>query len=386
MVQKDNSEITILSLPCEIISLILQFFSPDETRGFMQSINLLRKQLIPILPTSQNLECLIELALLRLYGGRIILTSEFKKEEDRYNSTQITVQEFVHKFEKDDSNAHEYNFFTRFSPQTISIEFIREVRDYKQFLDDIGLLNQVFESLKHSHVVSNCFELAGALELYINGNDISVESPSAIWIAIMRTLINLTTSRFVSGNFFSGKFTKVSIVSTELGNYYVSRWSKLLSNFSNLTYLNLSDNMLKLDIDGENFGDSSMKVDIFAEDFIWPSKLKTLILDHNLISYISKNFIEKLPSNSLEEILIASNRLVTIGENTFEEFSLTEDFPKLKKLNLRGNNSLISIGAKVFEKDIHTLEYLDVSKCNLDAFALRFLKLMSSCQDFKLLY
>lgn len=386
MAQKDESQANILSLPAEIISLILQFFSPDETRIFIRSINILRKELSPILRTSLNLGCLLELALLRLYGGRIRLTSQVKKDEDDYNSTQITVQEFIDKFKKGDSDAQEYEYFARFSPHTISIEFVREVRDYKQFLDDIGLLNQVFESLRRSDVVSNCFESAGEVELYINGNAVSIESPSAIWIAIMRTLINLTTSKFISGNFFSGKFTKVSIVSTDLGNYYVSRWSKLLSFFSNLTYLNLSDNMLKLDIDGENFGDSFMKVDIFADDFIWPSKLKTLILDHNLISYISKNFVEKLPSNSLEELLIGSNRLITVGVSTFEEFSLAENLPKLKKLNLRGNNGLISIGTKLFEKDTHIFEYLDVSKCNLDRFTLSFLKMTSSSQDFKLLY
>lgn len=382
--------LNIPELPHEIIVEIFFMLTPLETQSLISKLHQILDNLPPNLDTAaNNVKLLIRFAFQRLYSGKLLVTSDYccKKGLEAESDVVLSLRNFEDKFLESKENEIENTLFKKTRPQILKFRFIRDVNDYSNFVDDLYSLNAIFDNLNDRNEITKYFGIACQLELYIDGYTIGVESPTAILIAVLKTLINLANPDTALKNSLSSKFKSITIKSTDIGDYYVSRWSQLLGCFTNVTYLNLSDNIIKLDCNPRNEGELDIKIDLLANDFVWPPALKELNLDNNLLTYISKRFVLKLPSNTLEKLLICSNKLTTLGQTDFESFNFTEVLPQLTSLKLNFNNTLMLVNERMFDKISLTGKFrsLELGGCNIDEHNMLLLKAVSKRENFSLL-
>lgn len=382
--------LNISELPHEIIVEIFFMLTPLETQSLISKLHQILDNLPPNLDTAaNNVKLLIRFAFQRLYSGKLLVTSDYccKKGLETVPDAVLSLRNFEEKFLESKENEIENTLFKETRPQILKFRFIRDVNDYSNFVDDLYSLNSIFDNLNDRNEITKYIGVACQLELYIDGYTIGVESPTAILIAVLKTLISLANPDTALKNSLSSKFKSITIKSTDIGDYYVSRWSQLLGCFTNVTYLNLSDNIIKLDSNPRNEGELDIKVDLLANDFVWPPALKELNLDNNLLTYISKKFMLKLPSNTLEKLLICSNKFTTLGQTDFESFNFTEVLPQLTSLKLNYNNTLMLVNERMFDKISLTGKFrsLELRGCNIDEHNMLLLKAVSIRENFSLL-
>lgn len=382
--------LNISELPHEIIVEIFCMLTPLETQSLLNKLHQILDNLPPNLDTAaNNVKLLIRFAFQRLYSGKLLVTSDYscKKGLETESDAVLSLRNFEDKFLESKGNEIENTLFKETRPQILKFRFTRDVNDYSNFVDDLYSLNAIFDNLNDRNEITKYFGVACQLELYIDGYTIGVESPTAILVAVLKTLISLANPDTVLKNSLSSKFKSITIKSTDIGDYYVSRWSQLLGCFTNVTYLNLSDNIIKLDSNPRNEGELDIKIDLLANDFVWPPALKELNLDNNLLTYISKKFVLKLPSNTLEKLLVCSNKLTTLGQTDFEFFNLTEVLPQLTTLQLNCNNTLMLVNERMFDKISLNGKFrsLELRECNIDEHNMLLLKAVSIRENFSLL-
>lgn len=234
----------------------------------------------------------------------------------------------------------------------IEFVFIRQPNDYTQFVSDLNDFSRMIE-----HKETNLFTYLDAVlqyGLYINGNCIAIEPTTSFLVSILKVLISISSESQCLGQ----KFTRVTIKSTDIGQYYITQWCKLFSRFTNTQYLDLSDNLIKLD---DNVYESSPSVDrdLLGSHFEWPPNLTYLNLNKNFITDISSKFIKNLP-DTLKILILSNNWLTTIGQDHSESgpdsnsFNLFTNLPNLNILSLSYNNRLVHINPAIF---------LTINKC-----------------------
>lgn len=377
--------LTICDLPDEIILEIFGQLSPAETQTLIYHLtNLLDQTSITSIRLIDNVKFLIKLSYIRLYKGKSLILSN-EPNDDTYSEydTVLTFDKFKNKLYSD--NGIDQEVFKETRPKLLDFKLIRNANDYINFVGDLSKLNQIIDELLDGGEISNYFELVCQLGFYLDGNTISIESPTSLLTAILKTFINLVSKNIDTnskGNekahFLSEKFQSFTIKSTDIGNYYTSQWGQLLGRFTNLTTLNLSDNIIKSDKNQrfQGAGDQSTQVDIIGNYFTWPPRLKSLSLDKNLISYITKKLIKNLPQ-TLEILLIENNRLCSLGCSELEYFNIAQDLPNLTTLNLTNNYLLIFINCAIFDNVAicgGKFKTLFINGCNVDENNLQQLK------------
>lgn len=377
------------NLPHEIILEVFFVLSPQETRILINKLKQILGHLPPTLDTAiNNVKLLINFAFQRLYSGKLLVTSESHDKKDTGNAdTVLSIGKFESKFIDTKENLVENTHFRKTRPRTLQFRFVRDANDYSRFVDELYLLSRVFEELDTRNEISEYIGIACQLELYLDGYTIAVESPTTILVAVLRTLASFANPNTMLQKTLSCKFKRITLKSTDIGRYYVSQWGQLLGRFSNATYLNLSDNIISLDSSSRNEGELEIKVDLLAKSFVWPSALKELNLDNNLLTYISRNFMKNLPKRTLEKLLICSNKLVSLGQHDLEVFAFKDALPQLSELKLNYNNNLMFINEHMFENIKLTGHFsrLEIKGCNIDEHNLQLLKNAAVREDFDLI-
>lgn len=379
--------LNISELPHEIIVEIFFILSPSETQSLISKLYQILDSLPPNLDSAaNNVRLLISFAFQRLYSGKLLVTSDSccKRGEETGSDAVLSLRNFEEKFLESDENEIENTLFKKTRPQILTFRFIRDVNDYSNFVEDLYSLNAIFDNLSDKNEITRYIGIACQLELYIDGYTIGVESPTTILVAVLKTLISLANPDTALKNSLSSKFKSITIKSTDIGNYYVSRWGQLLGCFTNIVYLNLSDNIIKLDSNPRNEGELGIKIDLLANDFVWPPSLKELNLDSNMLTYISKKFVLRLPSNTLEKLLICSNKLTTLGQHDLEFFKFIEVLPQLTSLKLNYNNTLMLVNEHMFDKISLKGKFriLELRGCNIDEHNMLLLKGVSVREKF----
>lgn len=390
VLNKSRGRLRFSKLPHEIIVEIFYNLTPVETRSLISKLN----RILELLPTEFKTETddillLRQFAFQRLYSGKLLITSDSYVREglDQEKDTVLSLSSFEDKFQSQGNDSIENALFKKTRPQVLKFRFVREANDYSNFVTDLYALSGIFNNLKDHNEVTNYIGVACQLELHIDGYTIGIESPTAILVAVLKTLISLANPHTVLKNSLSSKFKSITIKSTDIGNYYVSRWSRLLGNFTNVTHLNLADNIIRLDSNSRNEGELDIKIDFLANDFVWPPALRELILDSNLLTYISKDFWLNLPSDTLEVVLLSSNKIVTLGQSNSEFVNLSKVLPNLTTLKLNYNNHLIFLNQHMFENTgaRGKFKLLELKGCNIDENNIQLLKNMATKERFRLL-
>lgn len=381
----------VCSLPDEVLLHVLEDLSPKETTTFIGSLTDILSQLpnADYCEQIKEVKLLINLAYRRLYKGKALILSDKSSNGkhpgyDNVLTFEKFQQRFTSKTHQTTSEAIDESVFKQTRPHSLDFKFMRSANDYTTFVGDLYKLNQMLELIIEGGEITDYLGLVCQLGFYLDGNTVSIESPTSLLTAILKTLINLVSDCGSPKNSsLSTKFCNITIKSTDIGNYYVAQWGQLLSRFTNVTTLDLSDNIIRLDSNNRTQGtDPSMSVDLLANYFTWPPNLKVLSLEKNLISYISKKFIDNLPK-SLESLLLANNRLASLGCNDEEQFVLPRDLPNLKMLDISGNYSLIFINTDIFRnvKEAGVFSQLNARGCNIEENNIRQLKLVSEAEN-----
>lgn len=380
----------ICHLPDEIVLQVLENFNPQETTHFIQSLTEILNQLnLDDLQQISQLKLLINLAYQRLYKGKsLILSSKASSAKYPDYDCILTFEKFQERFTSKSNQTPgeqiDENVFKQTRPHSLDFKFIRSANDYTGFVGDLYKLNLILELIIDGGEITDYFGLVCQLGFYLDGNTVSIESPTSLLTAILKTLISLVSYGDSSkASSISTKFHTITIKSTDIGNYYVAQWGQLLGRFTNVTTLDLSDNIIRLDSNQRTQGtDSTLSIDLLANYFSWPPQLKVLCLEKNLITYISRKFIDNLPK-TLEQLLLANNRLASLGCNDSEQFSLARDLPNLKILDLSRNYSLIFINTDIFTnvREARLFRGLNVRGCHIEENNLQQLKLVLAAEN-----
>lgn len=372
---------SFFELPEELILKIFENLSVADSQSLISSLVRILGEHSLLSAESNNVEQLILLLYRRLYEGKLYV-GERQSDENPY-AHSLSVEQFQ-KILKDGSEDMRERWVLEHSKlQVMVFRVVRDTNDYVRFVTELQRLNLIFKELVESDNTNKYLRNTHQIELIIDGKTMSMEPPTSIVNAVLSMLISLSGKCMSSGNFVGSKLTKLSIVSTDIGDHYFTRWCQLLGRFNGLTDLDLTDNLLRLD---QFDAVGSLKVDILGKLFIFPSRLKVLILDNNLLSYISTAFLQNLPKETLEILLLRNNNFVTFGQESSSDFSLIEYLPNLVRLDLSYNSLLRFIDSRVFENISKNGKFkkLSISYCNLDEMNLRALRTVPVKEKFKL--
>lgn len=383
----ERQGLNIANLPWELILRIFKFLSPDETVFLI-------KQLHECAIWSQGdqtkgideYDTLLEICYKRLYEGKILITTDPANQARVDYDSVLSISEFCQKFK--DTGELASKIFKTTRPRELQFVFVRGCHDYSQFIEELKEFNYILEKLNVEDDITRYIDETCQISLFIDGNTLMIESPTGILVAVLKTLILAADGGTLLKDVLVRKFTNITIKSTDIGNHYLPLWGRLLERFSNVATLDLTDNLITLDLILTNEGQTLLKVDLLANEISWPKNLKCLVLDKNNLSYISSNFISNLPRNTVEHLLFSANSLVTLGQNHGESFNIPQDLPRLRSLCLKDNNLLRFINPNIFDnvKIASQFKILDVRGCNIDEECIRLLRRKSDNENFHVLF
>ncbi|CUM65951.1 uncharacterized protein PRCAT00003604001 [Priceomyces carsonii] len=342
------------TLPNDIILEIFSELSPRETRDLILGLSVLSSK-------SEN-RSLINLLYKRLFGGKIIV--EVYNSQSLTKDTILTIDSFKDKFYSGD---FESKIFLRTRPNIVEFRFIRRSSDYSNFLGKLYEFNSLLECDNSSFLAY--LTMALQLNFYLDGNLFLVENPVSFSVIILKILINISKVKCLSQS-----LKNLTIKSTDIGESFVVKWSQLLERFSNLECLNLANNLIKSSV---NYQD-----DLLCVCFKYPARLKVLNLDRNLINHLTSDFLEILP-HTLEVLLIADNRLVSLNFEFRGDIRIIECLPNIKRFILNQNHFLSYIHPSIFigAKGIR----LEIKGCNLEETNLKELKRLAEVHSFDII-
>lgn len=322
---------SLLLLPEDLQLEILQLLSPDDTHELINKFHQL-----PSCPPKP-----IELLYRRLYSGRSLVLLNINASANPDHDVTLTVDEFKKHFSSANFNSR---VFRDTRPNHLEFRFIRGVNDYTTFVGDLYTFNEVLAHLQTDEALKDYFGSVRQLTFHLDANTFGVESPTLILTAVVKTFISLLGADTKEP--LRDKFQSITIRSTNIGEYFVTQWSTLLDRFSNVSALDLSDNIIPLDTSHATQGSEQLQPDLLHHTFTWPPKLKHLSLRRNLLKYISAGFIGNLPKTLLT-LDLAENRIVTFG--CFDgDFLLAHELPCLERLDLSNNHLLTFVNVHVF--------------------------------------
>ncbi|EMG48780.1 hypothetical protein SBY92_004080 [Candida maltosa Xu316] len=288
--------LTILSLPNEVIIKIFQYLSPSETQ-----------RVIEVFYHSPKSHQLLELLYRRLFSGKLMLINDEPKHK-HYPDCELTLSSFLDKFL---TLNKENRLFQSTRPNKIEFNFTRQHCDYMRFISNLNQFHEILEDPSCQEYFKNTLQV----DVYVDANLVLIENPDNLTAVIIKVILELSKHKE-----FVHKIQHLTIKASDIGNMYVPQWSLLFTNFSSLVSLDLSQNLLKSNYD--------QYLDLWGASKKFPSFLKKLNLDSNMLTYVSKEFIKNLP-DSLEELLMNQNDIEII-----ELCDLGVLLPNLKKWEL----------------------------------------------------
>lgn len=298
-------------LPQEVILQVFQCLEPAESRSL---IDLLKTDL----PNS-NAQRAINLLYARLYLGHTVLGAGGKAPRG-YN-VSITPSQVL-------ELARDSNFLANV-PKELDMTFVRDVRDYINFQQNLADLREILKSDWAPKYLSK----VQLLSLKINGRSITTENPTLMPALVLSTLIELT--RHSSANFRS-----IRLKSADIGDLLPHKWGKVLGGFVLVQELSLEDNKLRLEL---VVGHESL----LERYFDWPPQLRVLSLSRNYLQHFRVGAFNKLPQ-TLEVLDLSQNLLECIGLPYDQTFTLVDKLPKLRILNLSLNSHLVLVDPNLF--------------------------------------
>lgn len=382
-------------LPLDVIFKVLDNLTINETEQLIDTLNQIHHV------TDMDRKFITELVIIsyqRIYRGRFTIYSNLDSHNPSRFDKAMTFEDFQNKVlspelhgnkwngnpndrydlndvceydDNDNDNDNEANpkqnrmqvenfTFKHTRSQYVEFVFIRQPNDYRQFVRDLNDFSRMIETKE-----TNLFKYLNSVlqfGLYINGNCVAIEPTTSFLVSILKLLIAISSEEI-----FNTKFTRITIKSTDIGHYYITQWCKLFSRFTNTEYLDLSDNLIKLDENAYEFTPSAEQ-DLLGTNFEFPPNLKYLNLNANFIGYVSRKFIENLPE-SLEVLILSNNWLTTLGHHQEETFELLQLLPNLKVLSLSYNNRLVYINPEMFQtpesSSPPSFKTLSVKGCNI---------------------
>lgn len=340
---------------------ILGYLTVKEIENFIVSLEQIK-------PPQKTIDDLKTMCYSRLYSGKFTIYSNLNSGGSSVFDTKLTLTEFMTKMKESSQLGNDDYMFRTTRPQYIEFTFIRELHDFVNFVNDLNNFRKVFEGINDPLLAY--FNGVYQYGLHVDGNCVEVESPNSFLTAILKLLVAISQTNVHGKHNFCAKFTKITIKSTDIGQYYTSQWSQLFCRFSHVDYLDLSSNLIKLD---SYIYDLSGSNDILGSNVQWPPYLKILHLNNNYISYLSKDFIRRLPK-TLEKLDVSNNSLTTVGvppsesssSNNFNNFDINQELPHLHSLLLNKNHRLWYISPEIFTNS-NTLKIVSIYQCNLDS-------------------
>lgn len=311
--------VSILNLPHEVMVKVFKYLTPSETSQMIKKLKSDKEH------RGRLDDLVIRLLYQRLFNGKLMIINDKSNETIEYD-TMLTIDSFEERF-----LVHNYEnlLFQEIRPNYVEVKFTRQANDYMNF---IGNLYKFFSLLSREENVQmlKYFETKILqLDFYTDGNLVLIENPTSLSTIIIKILISLSSNKDLLG-----KIKRFTIKSTDIGNLYVSQWSQLFRRFINLHTLDLSNDIIHSDYDDCR--------DVLGYSFKFPARLKILVLDNNVLRYVSVAMIASLP-HSLEVLLLSHNKIVSV-----EPVRLSSKLPNLRYLNLDYNGRLLFLDPVIF--------------------------------------
>mgnify|MGYP002378717868 CR=1 FL=1 len=307
------STMGLTSLPKEVIGLVLEYLSGDDLTS-----------LATVMPAYY-----LGIINHKLYKNVIITNSNRTAYQD-VKGTPFDLAKFETRLAD--------GGFEVILPNRIVFLFVRPATDYTNYIDCIDRFGDLVST--YQEYMSRIPQVY----VHINGNLLAMENPVSILSMIITNLINL--SKLMAPNLFH-----LSIQNTEISSMYMDQWGKLFQNFKNLVELNLSGNTIGYH--------TAATADVLGT-FSFPESLQVLILDNNLVKFISQDFIGALPK-SIHTLSFNNNNIIQVDLP-----GLNDTLPNLHRLCLN-NNLLIYANANNFTAKDFTLE---IKHTNVDELIL----------------
>jgi len=289
---------SIFKLPNEVVLRILKSLNTEKVTELVHYF--------------KNIESALPIMVLlyqRLFGGVLLILNGAPRVDSRADFG-LTISAFEDKMVNDGS--FEGKLFQHVRPKLIEFKFTRQTSDYHQFISDLNGLLRLLES--NDLNICSYFEHAQQINIHIDAHLVFIENPDSLNSIIIKLLLELSRHNLTQ------KINKFTIKSSEIGSLYVAHWSKLFQYFSSLNTLDLSENLIRSN--HEHF------LDVWGMLKKFPSNLTTLNMNNNMLTYISKDFIYNLPP-SLEVLLMNQNEVEIV-----EPCDLLEPLPNLKNWSL----------------------------------------------------
>ncbi|ABN65307.2 predicted protein [Scheffersomyces stipitis CBS 6054] len=311
--------VSILNLPHEVMVKVFKYLTPSETSQMIKKLKSDKEH------RGRLDDLVIRLLYQRLFNGKLMIINDKSNETIEYD-TMLTIDSFEERF-----LVHNYEnlLFQEIRPNYVEVKFTRQANDYMNF---IGNLYKFFSLLSREENVQmlKYFETKILqLDFYTDGNLVLIENPTSLSTIIIKILISLSSNKDLLG-----KIKRFTIKSTDIGNLYVSQWSQLFRRFINLHTLDLSNDIIHSDYDDCR--------DVLGYSFKFPARLKILVLDNNVLRYVSVAMIASLP-HSLEVLSLSHNKIVSV-----EPVRLSSKLPNLRYLNLDYNGRLSFLDPVIF--------------------------------------
>ncbi|KAF6072751.1 hypothetical protein MG5_05559 [Candida albicans P57072] len=266
--------LSVLCLPDDIVLTIFKHLSPDECSEIITNI-----QDIHIA------QPFVDKLYQRLLSGKLLITND--QPNHRYIADyQLTLEKFQNKFL---DTSVEALMFRSTRPNYMEFNFTRQHCDYMNFIYN---LKQFHELLKDP----NCqeyFRKVLQVNMYLDANLVLIENPDNLTAIVIKSVLELSDHPELAC-----KVKHLTIKAGDIGNMCVPQWSLLLPKFTSLVSLNMSQNLLK-----SNYG---QYLDVWGRQEKFPNGLKSLNLNYNMLTYVSKQFLSCLP-HTLEELLMNQN-------------------------------------------------------------------------------
>lgn len=312
-------------LPQELVLKVFQHLDSDEARLLAQKLKKFSK--------NENAARAISLLYIRLYLGCTVVIG--RKPTLEYDA--VILPEDLVKLTYDDQ-------FLSIIPKLFDISFTwgynlaQFHRELKSFLN----------ALKSRRFLKYLDKLP-EIHFEIHGLTVISENATLVHVAVLDTLIKLTTLDKI-------QLKSIDITFTDIGDVMPDKWAHIFGRFTKATHLNLMDNNLRLEYTSEYHA-------LLEQHFRWPPNLRYLTLSHNYIKTFTAEFARKLPS-TVEHIELGYCLIETIGLPYHESFSVVKILPNLRYLVLDGNKHLVYVDPNLLAGAEHFFELL-ITGCNI---------------------
>ena len=293
-----------LNLPPEVALEVFQKLLPPEAQQMLETL----EQFSP----DSNAARYSNLLYSRLHSGHVVIS--VSEVTPPLYDVRLTPEQFA-------QSVKDPRFLAQ-CPRMLDIIFVRNLRDYVKFQDSLSLLREILAQT----TVREFLGRIPRISFQLNGRSTTIYAPTLLLALVLSTILMLINVPNVE---------TLKVNSTDIGLYFPDRWGAVFTQFLLLKVLALLDNLLQLP-------------PLLDRRFLWPPNLRVLSLNKNMLSSFTLDLAAQLP-NSLVELDLSGNELTSMGEAPQESFSLAEQIPNLRKLNLSFNPYLVRLNHRLLE-------------------------------------